>query len=740
MGLSYDWTREISTTDPKYYKWTQWIFLKLYEKGLAYISEVPVNWCPALGTVLANEEVQDGKYVETGDPVERRLMKQWMLKITAYADRLLNDLEGLDWTHGVMEMQRKWIGYSEGADVKFQIHTMNLEFDPERVKRVEGLTFTVFTTRPDTLFGATYCVFAPEHPLVAQITAKNKKAEVEKYVEWSKNRSERDRQIAAEKEKTGVFTGAYAINPVNGEKIPIWIADYVLMTYGTGAIMAVPAHDERDHAFAKKFNIPIIQVISAPEGFDIDNEAWSGEGKMMNSGDYSGQTAENCIKNITKWLEGNKLGKKQHQYKLRDWLFSRQRYWGEPFPILHDSEGKIVTDDPNDLPITLPFLEEFKPTDDGRPPLARSEEWTTVTKDGKTFTRETNTMPQWAGSCWYYLRFMDPHNTKLPVGLEAEKYWGPVDLYIGGVEHAVLHLLYARFWHKVLFDCGVVSTKEPFQKLYNQGMIVAYSYKDENGKYHSPDTVEEKSKGNWVVKETGAPVTAQIEKMGKSKLNVVNPNDVIKDYSADSLRIYEMFMGPLDRDKPWSQQGLVGVYKFLTKAWRLLVDDKGKTLVDDSKPSDDILRLTHQTIKKVTSDIENLGFNTAISQLMIFVNELTKQKARPRAAIKSFIQCLAPFAPHIAEELWERIGEKGLVSIESWPTFDEALAKAEKITVAVQVNGKTRGTVAVDENTEEEAVLALGKEIGFVKRQLESEAELRKVIFVKNRILNLIIK
>ncbi|MBU1918406.1 leucine--tRNA ligase [bacterium] len=740
LGFSYDWDREISTTDPDYYKWTQWIFLKLYNKGLAYIEEVPVNWCPALGTVLANEEVQDGKYVETGDPVERRMMKQWMLKITAYADRLLADLETLDWPHGVLEMQRKWIGYSEGADVKFQIQSDNLEFDPERQEGVEGLSFTVFTTRPDTLFGATYCVFAPEHALVNKITTPAQKEEIDKYIEWAKNRSDRDRQIAAEKEKTGVFTGAFAVNPVNGEKLPIWIADYVLMSYGTGAIMAVPGHDERDHAFAKKNNLPIIQVISAPEGFDIQEEAWSGDGLLMNSGDFNELEKNDGIHKITTWLEEKSIGKKQHQYKLRDWLFSRQRYWGEPFPIMFDAEGKEHTVDEQDLPITLPFIEEYKPTEDGRPPLARNEEWVSVTKDGKTFTRETNTMPQWAGSCWYYLRFMDPKNTELPVGKEAENYWGPVDLYIGGVEHAVLHLLYARFWHKVLYDCGVVSTIEPFQKLFNQGIITAHSYKDKNGKYHSPEAVKEDGKGKWVLRNSGEPVTSMVEKMSKSKLNVVNPNDVIKEYGADCLRIYEMFMGPLEREKPWAQQGLVGVYKFLSKAWRMIVDDQGNVLVDNTKPSDNILRLTHKTIKKVTEDIESLSFNTAVSQLMIFVNEVTKTKDRPKEAITAFLKCLAPFAPHMAEELWERLGEQPFVSNASWPTFDAQLAKAEKITMAVQVNGKTRGTIAIDENTEEDGAVALAKEITFVQNQLAQGAQMRKIIYVKNRILNLIIK
>ncbi|MBF0106492.1 MAG: leucine--tRNA ligase [Deltaproteobacteria bacterium] len=725
LGFSYDWSREICTSDPDYYKWTQWIFLKLYEKNLAYLAEVPVNWCPALGTVLANEEVQDGKYVETGDPVERKKMRQWMLKITAFADRLLKDLDTLDWPHGIIEMQRQWIGYSEGAEVTFAIDNSTEQF-------------TVFTTRPDTLFGATYCVFAPEHPLINKLTPADKKNEVEDYVNWSKNRSDLDRQIAAEKEKTGVFTGAYAINPVNQSKIPIWIADYVLMSYGTGAIMAVPAHDERDHAFATKFNLPIVQVISAPEGFDIKARAWTETGNMMNSGDFNGLPMEQGIKNITAWLEKNSIGKKQSQYKLRDWLFSRQRYWGEPFPILYDETGQAQILGVKDLPVTLPFIEEFRPTDDGQPPLARNQEWIKVTRDGRHFTRETNTMPQWAGSCWYYLRFMDPSNKELPVGKEAEKFFGPVDLYIGGAEHAVLHLLYARFWHKVLYDCGLVSTLEPFQKLFNQGMIVAYSYRDNHGKYYSPEAVEERGKDAWFVKGTETRVNTQIEKMSKSRLNVVNPNDVVANYGADALRVYEMFMGPLERDKPWSQQGLVGVSKFLAKVWRLIHDDRDNVIVDNAELSETMQRLTHRTIKKVTQDIEAMAFNTAISQMMIFVNTVNKEQCHSKKAIAPFIKCLSPFAPHIAEEIWNRMGEAGLVSTSDWPVYDEALAKAERVSIAIQVNGKTKKILEFDADTEEDAVLCAAKEVPFIKGKLAENSSIRKVIFVKNRILNLI--
>ncbi|MCP5464513.1 MAG: leucine--tRNA ligase [Deltaproteobacteria bacterium] len=726
LGFSYDWEREFSTTDPEYYRWTQWIFLKLYEKGLAYQADVPVNWCPALGTVLANEEVQDGKYVETGDPVERRNMKQWMLKITAYADRLLDDLELLDWPAGVIEMQRAWIGKSRGAEVDFAIADSETKF-------------TVFTTRPDTLFGATYCVLAPEHPLVTQITSSEQQSAVQDYVQWAKNRSDMDRQLAAEKEKTGVFTGAYALNPVNGQKIPVWVADYVLMTYGTGAIMAVPAHDERDHAFAKKFNLPIVQVISSEKEIDIQESAYSGDGKLMNSDSFNGLSVAEGKAKVIAALEVNGCGKGKEQFKLRDWLFSRQRYWGEPFPILKDANGQVYPLSEEDLPVSLPFVEEYKPTADGQPPLARNQEWVQVTRDGKNFERETNTMPQWAGSCWYYLRFMDPKNNQAPFSKEAENLWGPVDLYIGGVEHAVLHLLYSRFWHKVLYDCGLVHTKEPFQKLFNQGMILAYSYRDKNGKYHHPDDVKEESPGKWVVTKTGDSVVTQVEKMSKSKLNVVNPNDVVAQYGADSLRVYEMFMGPLDRDKPWAQNGLVGVFKFLSKLWRLVNDDKGQSLLDDSEPTEEQLKVLHQTIKKVTTDINNLSFNTAISQMMIFVNEMSKTKTRPKSLIRSFVQVLAPFAPHIAEEIWSQAGGKGLVCLAKWPEHDESYSKADSVTLAIQVMGKTKAKLDFDADADEETVLTAAKEVGFVKNQLAEGKSIRKVIFVKNRILNLII-
>ncbi len=611
LGFSYDWDREVRTSDLDYYRWTQWIFLKLHERGLAYLAEVPVNWCPAQGTVLSNEEVQDGRYVETGDPVERRLMKQWMLQITAYAERLLTDLEGLDWPEGVLEMQRQWIGRSEGAECTFSIADT-------------GSSFVIYTTRPDTLFGATWCVLAPEHPLVAEITAPDRLATVTAYVEAARNKSDMDRQVAADKEKTGEFTGAYAINPVNGERIPIWVADYVMMTYGTGAIMAVPAHDERDHAFARKFGLEIRQVI-APKADDPDHgqvdvqaQAWtSKEGVAVNSGDFDGMAFPDFFEAIIGWLEERGLGTRRVNYKLRDWLFSRQRYWGEPFPILHGPDGEVRALDYADLPVPLPHLDDYRPTPDGRPPLARAEDdWAAVEIDGVHWHRETNTMPQWAGSCWYYLRYMDAHNDALPFDPEVERYWGPVDLYVGGVEHAVLHLLYARFWHKVLYDCGLVHTKEPFAKLFNQGMILAFSYKDAAGKYYFPEAVEERD-GSWFVKETGEPVETQIEKMSKSRYNVVNPMDVVARYGADALRIYEMFMGPLEQVKPWQTSGVEGVYRFLARTWRLFVDEETGQLnpaIGDHPVDPELNRSLHTVIKAVTEGIEELRFNTPVSR------------------------------------------------------------------------------------------------------------------------------
>ncbi|MCP4808248.1 MAG: leucine--tRNA ligase [Proteobacteria bacterium] len=727
LGFSYDWSREVDTSKVDYYRWTQWIFLKLHEQGLAYLADVPVNWCPAQGTVLANEEVQDGKYVETGDAVERRNMKQWMLKITVYAQRLLDDLDDVDWPEHVKEMQRQWIGRSEGAELSFPVDGTDA-------------SFTVFTTRPDTLFGATYCVLAPEHALVSEITSAAQADAVHTYVKAAKNRSDRDRQAVGDKDKTGVFTGAYAVNPVNGAKVPIWVADYVLATYGTGAIMAVPAHDERDHAFARTYDLPIIQVYSGPDGHDVQEAAWPGEGTSMNSGDFDGLDVTTFKRRIIDWLETEGIGQGRIQFKLRDWLFSRQRYWGEPFPILHSEDGDIIPVDFADLPVELPHIDAFKPTADGRPPLARAEDWGTVEIDGKTYTRETNTMPQWAGSCWYYLRYMDAQNTELPFSPEAESYWGPVDLYIGGVEHAVLHLLYARFWHKVLYDCGLVHTVEPFQKLFNQGMILAFSYQDEAGKYYHPSDVEEVD-DSWVTKADGTPVSTQIEKMSKSRLNVVNPNDVVDKYGADALRIYEMFMGPLEQVKPWQMSGVEGVYRFLARAWRLFVDGEGNlsAAIQDVEPDRELNKSIHVAIQSVTDGIESLRFNTPVSRMMEFVKLATGRKVQPRSTAEQFVQILAPYAPHLAEELWERLGHTTSLAYEPWPVFDPSALVEDTVTITVQIQGKRRGQLDVPKDASKEAILAEAKALPNVAKHLEGMAIVKEIV-VPGRLVNLVVR
>ena len=724
LGFSFSWDREVSTTDPEYYKWTQWIFLKLHERGLAYLEEVPVNWCPAQGTVLANEEVQDGKYVETGDPVERRSMRQWMLRITAYAERLIDDLEGLDWPEGVLEMQRKWIGKSEGAEVHF------------RVDGGEG-RFTVFTTRPDTLFGATYCVLAPEHPLVDQITTAEQSDAVSDYVNQARNRSDMDRQLAAEKEKTGVFTGAYAVNPVNGERIPVWIADYVLMSYGTGAIMAVPAHDERDHAFATAFDLPIVEVIESPDDHDVQVAAYSGDGPAINSGEYDGLRVAEFKAKIIAWLEAEGLGEGKVNYKLRDWLFSRQRYWGEPFPIVHTADGDVHAVDTADLPLTLPHIDAYKPTADGRPPLARAEAWLNTSHNGQPATRETNTMPQWAGSCWYYLRYMDPRNDEAPFSEEKERYWGPVDMYIGGVEHAVLHLLYARFWHKVLYDCGLVHTKEPFKALFNQGMILAYSYQDERGKYYLPTEVEQRGDA-WFVKGTDTAVTTQIEKMSKSKKNVEDPLDIVERYGADALRTYEMFMGPLEQVKPWQTSGCEGVYRFLGRVWRLFIDQNTGEVKPYGASQPELRRALHLAIKETTEGIAALKFNTPVSKMMEFVN--TAGGALPsKEEAEAFVLILSPYAPHLAEELWSRMGHTDTLAEATWPEFDESALVQDTVEIAIQVMGKLRGTIAVSKDADKDAVLAEAKANDNVARHLEGKTIIKE-IFVPGRLVNFVAK
>ncbi|MGE4233240.1 MAG: leucine--tRNA ligase [Bacteriovoracia bacterium] len=691
LGFSFDWSREVATCDPKFYKWTQFIFLKLYEKGLAYQKEVPVNWCPALKTVLANEEVVDGKSERGGHPVFRVPMKQWMLKITSYAERLLKDLDDLDWPEGTKELQRNWIGRSEGLQIGFP-----LEGHAEK--------FEIFTTRPDTIFGVTFMVLAPEHPLVDQITTQEYKSAVKEYKEKAAQKSEVARQDEA-KDKTGTFTGAYAINPLNQEKIPVWIADYVMMGYGTGAIMAVPAHDKRDYAFAKQFNLKIKEVVRPDSPSE---EVFSGEGTCVNSGFIDGKPSRDGKEAVIAWAEKQGLGKRTIQYRLRDWLFSRQRYWGEPFPILHLEDGTRAAVPLNELPVLLPEVKSYEPTGTGESPLGAIKDWVNtvdpVTK--KPARRETDTMPGSAGSSWYFLRYIDPNNEKEPFSKEAENYWMPVDLYLGGAEHAVGHLLYARFWTKVLFDLGLVSHSEPFKKLVHQGMILG----EDN------------------------------EKMSKSRGNVINPDEIVEKYGADALRVYEMFIGPLDRDKPWSASGIEGSYRFLQRVWRAFVsdDEKEKLLVTDDNPTSEDLKITHKTIKKVTEDIEGLHFNTAISQMMIFINHVTKLDKRPRSCMKLFVQLLNPFAPHLAEELWERLGEKSSLTYEPWPVFDPALAKDDTVTMAIQVMGKTRGNIEVDRDCDQAIVEKLAKEVSAVAKQLEGK-QIKKVIFVKNKILNFVV-
>ncbi|MFT6397148.1 MAG: leucyl-tRNA synthetase [Bradymonadia bacterium] len=725
LGFSYDWDREINTTDPKYYKWTQWIFLKLYERDLAYQAKIPVNWCPAQGTVLANEEVSDGKYIETGDPVERRLMRQWQLRIPLYAERLLDDLDLLDWPEPIKEMQRHWIGKSEGAECDFAIVGSE-----EKIR--------IYTTRPDTLFGATYMVLAPEHGLVQQVTSDENRAAIDAYIRVAGQKSDLERTDLA-KGKTGVFTGAYATNPVNGQQIPIWISDYVLVTYGTGAIMAVPAHDSRDHEFATTFDLPIIEVISGGE--DVQKEAYSGDGKSVNSDFLNGLEVVEAKAKITAWLEEKGLGEARVNYRLRDWLFSRQRYWGEPFPLIHMEDGTVKTVPVDQLPVELPHLDEYKPTDDGEPPLARAKEWmeTTDPETGLPALRETNTMPQWAGSCWYYLRYIDPLNDEMAIDPEKENYWMPVDMYVGGAEHAVLHLLYSRFWHKVLYDCGVVTTKEPFQKLFNQGMILAFSYKDNESKYFLASECSRAADGTYVHDPTGTAVNQQVEKMSKSKYNVSNPDDVVAEFGADSLRLYEMYMGPLEASLPWQTDGVRGMYRFLARAYRLFTDEEGSLsgIIVDSEPSKDEARLAHATCKKVGADIEGMRFNTGIAALIEMLNAMYKMDRIARDTAERFTLALAPFAPHLSEELWTLLGHEDTLAYYDFPEVDEALLIEDTVTLPVQVLGKTRGKITVAPDADEETVVAIAMALDAVAAQLEGKT-VRKVIYKAGRILNLI--
>ncbi|MCI0499902.1 MAG: leucine--tRNA ligase [Planctomycetales bacterium] len=732
LGFSYDWDREVNTTDIGYVKWTQWIFLKFFNSWfdetqqkarpiselpipdgltgierekyinnhrLAYESEAPVNWCPALGTVLANEEVVGGVSERGGHPVIRKPMRQWMLRITKYSERLLDGLEGLDWSESIKKLQQDWIGKSVGAEVDF---------------RIDGRSdvIRVFTTRPDTLFGATYMVIAPEHKLVNQITTAEYKPAIEAYKQDAARKSDLDRTDLA-KDKSGQFTGAFAINPVNGQKIPIWISDYVLISYGTGAIMAVPAHDERDFEFATKFKLPIIQVVQPDNTDDAElcrqgKLCFAGDGTAINSGKFTGLKTPEFKTQITAWLEKEGLGKKAINYKLRDWLFSRQRYWGEPFPILHTEDGRVIALDESELPLQLPKLEDYKPSESGEPPLAKAVEWVNITlPDGTKAKRETNTMPQWAGSCWYYLRYMDPTNPAAPVDFKKQQYWLPIDLYIGGAEHAVLHLLYSRFWHKLLFDLGYVSTQEPYQKLINQGMILG----EDN------------------------------QKMSKSRGNVINPDQVVRDYGADSMRLYEMFMGPLEAAKPWSMQGVEGVHRFLQRVWRMVINPETGQMLDGVKPADadeTTLRLLHQTLKKVTGDIEGFAFNTAISQMMIFVNHLSRQDIRPKDVIEKFVLILSPFAPHVCEELWQRLGHTETLACEPWPAFDANLAKEKEIEMAVQVLGKIKDKITVGADATDEQIQQAALASEKVQAAMAGKQP-KKIIVIKPRLVNIVV-
>nr|WP_278760876.1 leucine--tRNA ligase [Mammaliicoccus lentus] len=679
LGFSYDWDREINTTDPEYYKWTQWIFIQLYNKGLAYVDEVAVNWCPALGTVLSNEEIVDGVSERGGHPVVRKPMRQWVLKITEYADRLLEDLEDVDWPESIKDMQRNWIGRSEGAELTFNIDDTDLSFN-------------VFTTRPDTIFGATFAVLSPEHPLVDKITTEDEKEAVDQYKLEASRKSDLERTDLA-KDKSGVFTGAFTTNPFTGQKMPIWIADYVLISYGTGAVMAVPAHDERDGEFAEKFNLDIVTV------YDED-------GKMIDSDKLNGLAQEEAVPKAIEMLEEKGIGEKKISYKLRDWLFSRQRYWGEPIPVIHWEDGTMTTVPEEELPLLLPETDQVKPSGTGESPLANIDEFINVVdpETGMKGRRETNTMPQWAGSCWYYLRYIDPHNDEMLADPEKLKHWLPVDLYIGGVEHAVLHLLYSRFWHKVLYDIGVVPTKEPFQKLYNQGMILG--------------------EGN--------------EKMSKSKGNVVNPDDIVKSHGADTLRLYEMFMGPLDAAIAWSENGLDGSRRFLDRIWRLLVTEENQItdkVVDEQTPELD--KVYNQTVKKVTEDFDTLNFNTAISQMMVFINDCYKQDKLSKAYVEGFVKMLSPIAPHISEELWAKLGHDDTIAYEEWPTFDPSLLVDNEVEIVIQVNGKLKEKTKVSKDLSKEEMEQFALEIDKVKQAIEGKT-VRKVIAVPQKLVNIV--
>lgn len=720
LGFCYDWNREVSTHTQEYYRWTQWIFLQLYKKGLAYEAQTPINWCPDCLTGLSNEEVKEGKCERCGSMVTRKNIRQWILRITAYAERLLEDLDTLDWSDSIKAMQTNWIGKSEGATVRFKLE--NLEDSLE-----------VFTTRSDTLFGATYMVVSPEHPLVQKLTTKAQREAVESYIDQAAHKSDLERTDLA-KEKTGVFSGSHAINPVNGKRIPVWIADYVLISYGTGAIMAVPAHDTRDWEFAKKFGLPIIEVLKSD--VDVNLQAWTEDGIHVNSGFLDGLDKSEAIARMNSWLESEALGNRTVNYKLRDWVFSRQRYWGEPIPLVHCPSCGTVPVPEEQLPLTLPEVDSYAPSGTGESPLVTIPEWvnTTCPVCGGPAKRETNTMPQWAGSCWYYLRYLDPHNTRELASREAIEYWMPVDLYVGGAEHAVLHLLYARFWHKVLYDLGIVNTIEPFQRLVNQGMITSFAFQRADKTLVATDEVEETAPDTFVERATGERLERVVAKMSKSLKNVINPDEIITDYGADAMRTYEMFMGPLQVSKPWATTGLSGVYRFLDRIWRLTERE-----LSDEEPSPELLKSLHKTIKKVTKDTANLDFNTAISQMMIMVNELYKVETLPRAIWEPFILLLSPYVPHLAEQLWSMASHEPSVANQAWPAYREELTIDDEIELVIQVNGKVRAKVQIAKGTEKDVLLSLAREHERIREWIEGK-EIVKEIVVPDKLVNIVVK
>jgi leucyl-tRNA synthetase len=800
LGFSYDWDRALATTDVEYFRWTQWIFLVLFDtwydaqakKGrpiaelpippdvaaqgehaidayrdshrLAYQDDALVNWCPALGTVLANEEVIDGRSERGDHPVQRIPLRQWMLRITAYADRLLSDLDALDWPVGIKKLQADWIGRSTGAEVDFPVIDKGSFASWKGARGKSGFprdpeaeVLRIYTTRPDTLYGATYMVVAPEHPLVQKITNSGQAEAVAAYCKAASFKSDRDR-TEGEKKKTGVFTGAYAINPATSRPIPVWVADYVLISYGTGAIMAVPAHDTRDYEFAKMYDLPIIQVVKPESASDEELQAiergevcFAGYGVSIDSGSLTGLSSQDAKARITAELAHGGLGREAVNYKLRDWLFSRQRFWGEPFPILHElgpdgnPNGRIRAVPVADLPVDLPHLEDYKPHGRPEPPLAKADEsWLYVTLDGKRYRRETNTMPQWAGSCWYYLRFISPGCGTACVDREQEAAWMPVDLYIGGAEHAVLHLLYSRFWHKVLYDRGYVSHVEPFHKLVNQGMILSYAYRDQRGALVATDRVEEKDDSTFLDRETGEPLDRIVAKMSKSLKNVIDPEGVVREYGADALRLYEMFMGPLEATKPWSMQGVNGVRNFLDRVWRLMIDARAdeNVLIDSitkDAPTADQNRVIHTTIQAVSRDIENLSFNTAIARMMEFVNFFTKESNRPQSAMETLVLLLAPFAPHMAEELWQALGHRDSLAYHPWPVYDESMTQASEIEVPLQVNGKLRAKIVIPAGSDEATLEQAARNHERLQELLDGKS-IVKVIVVRDRMVNFVVK